>query len=63
MSEFVLGTFFENVFSPKGAQKKSQKWVCLAGKLLVSLAPIFCPILDTPNANKTQNLKHDRELI
>ena len=27
---FGEGAFFENVFSPKGAQKNSQKWACLA---------------------------------
>ena len=32
MTDFVGGAFFENVFPPKGAQKNSPKWVCLAGK-------------------------------
>ena len=32
MNDFVLGAFFENVFSPRGAPKNSPKCVCLAGK-------------------------------
>jgi len=40
--------FFENVFCPHGAQKNSQKWVCLAGKILVSLPPILLPLYKTP---------------
>ena len=57
MTDFWLGAFFKNVFSAKGAQKNSPKWVCLAGKILVSTPPPFCPIFNTPNANITQNQK------
>ena len=62
-TDLFSGAFSENVFSPEGAQKSSQKWVCLAGKIWVRLAPSFCPIVNTPNANKTKNPKNDRELI
>ena len=46
--------FFEKVISPKGTQKNSQKWVWLAGKILVSLPPSFCPMQNNRSANKTQ---------
>ena len=43
--------FFGNV------SKNSSKWVCLPGKILVSLPPVFCPIFDPPNAPIRQNPK------
>jgi len=54
---FLLGAFSENTFFPKGAQNNSPKRVCLAGKILVSLPPFACPIVNTPNGNKAQNPK------
>jgi len=63
MTDLLLGAFFEKVFFPKGAQKNSRKLVCLAGKISGSILPFFCPILNTPNANKTQNSENDRDLI
>ena len=62
MTEF-RGCVFENVFSPKGAPKNSPKWVCLAGEMLLSIPPPFCPILDPPNAHIRQNPQNDTEFI
>ena len=58
MTDFVLGTFFENVSSLKGWPKHPPpKWACLAGKILFSFAQPFCPILDPISAHIRQNPK------
>ena len=57
MTVFLLGAFFENAFFPKGWPTNPHKWVCLAGKISVSLPRPFCSILDPPNANIRQNQK------
>ena len=62
MTDFFGGAFFGHVFSPKGWPKNPPKWVCLAGKILVSLPPFFHPIWDHPDAHIRQNSKGDREL-
>jgi len=51
-NRFVLEAYCENVFFPKCWPKNSQKWVCLAGKILVNLALPICPILNPPNNHK-----------
>ena len=60
MNDLFWGAFFEHVISPNGALKNSQKWVWLAGRILVSPPPPFCAISDPPNAHKTQNPKLDQ---
>ena len=55
MTDVLLGAFSGNVFPPKGWPKNLPKWVCLAGKILVNLPRVFCPILDPPNAHIRQN--------
>jgi len=57
------GHFFQSVFSPKGLPKNPQKMICLAGKILVSLPPIFCLVSDPANAHIRHNPKNDQELI
>jgi len=62
IKDFLGGAAFsENVLSPKGWPTNLQKWVCLAGKISVSLPPVFRLILDPPNAHIRQNPKSDRE--
>jgi len=40
---FCAFCFFRKYISTKGWPKNSQKWFCLAGKILVSLPPDCCP--------------------
>ena len=60
---FCFGWVARNVFFPKGWQNNLPKWVCLAGRILVSLPPLFCPIVDPPNAHIRQNPKNYKELL
>jgi len=40
----------------------SQNWICLVGKILVSLPPVFCNILEPPNCHIVQNPKKARKV-